>query len=197
MFHFQYGLVSIPPRYSKICQWIKLVVTLSIVSIPPRYSKINDYIKINISIIFPFQSLLGILKSQYMMDCDIRSICVSIPPRYSKIMMKGIHKWKCTNVSIPPRYSKIRRTKHHSRIVHTVSIPPRYSKIIKDKTREAFMEWLFQSLLGILKSTSGVSIGLGSSLFQSLLGILKSLYQNNIWIQTSPVSIPPRYSKIY
>ena len=56
--------------------------------------------------------------------------------------------------------------------------------------------YLFQSLLGILKSRSFSLSVLACCLFQSLLGILKSGAAWDEEGMINPVSIPPRYSKI-
>ena len=77
-------------------------------------------------------------------------------------------------VSIPPRYSKIQSSIFTYCLNSIVSIPPRYSKISKPLPYCLPYLLLFQSLLGILKSTEIIKAFEDRRLFQSLLGILKS-----------------------
>ena len=99
-----------------------------------------------------FQSLLGILKSGVKQHIYHPLLLVSIPPRYSKILSYQSLVLPYVLVSIPPRYSKI------------------YSGAYSLRSPS-----MFQSLLGILKSSPKANRGGSPWLFQSLLGILKSV----------------------
>ena len=143
-----------------------------------------------------FQSLLGILKSILLYSLDYRLGFVSIPPRYSKINYLEVCNASNSSVSIPPRYSKILFSIVLLSILRFVSIPPRYSKI-----SFYFCSPLWLLIVSIPPRYSKIFLKISiwifiPTMFQSLLGILKSSSQNLNSTERIVVSIPPRYSKI-
>ena len=169
------GIVSIPPRYSKIGKTRQFFLLLPLVSIPPRYSKI--YIGMSdLPDFTKFQSLLGILKSclQYSANVpqnkfqSLLGILKSCPLSFRPMP----HQWFQSLLGIlksDPRAQEkplpvlfqsllgILKSWNMPRQLNQykgVSIPPRYSKISIYPIQGFGRHGRFQSLLGILKSRS-------------------------------------------